>query len=156
MLNEVIDDLLALAMGNPEDMAGLDVDDVGGIVVASVKLELVDAEALCLPLGLDESAVNGVHILQTLQVDRFDRVLAKASNLSDLLEGVGSDGEKVPCVLQKCLRDPMAVSLKGHLLDPGGPAAWAQELLLVEFKGTIILPEIQVPKTARERVVDMH
>lgn len=57
MLNEVIDDLLALAMGDPEDMASLYVDDVGGVLVASVKLEFVDTEVLCLPLGLGELAV---------------------------------------------------------------------------------------------------
>jgi len=122
VLNEVIDDLLALAMGDPEDMASLYVDDVGGVLVASVKL----TEVLCLPLGLGELAVQGVHFLQAFQVDRFDCVLAKTSNLSDLLEVVGSDGEKIPSVLQKWLRDPMTLCLKGHLLDSGDPAGWAQ------------------------------
>ncbi|WFF72785.1 hypothetical protein [Proteiniclasticum sp. QWL-01] len=124
-------------------MAGFNVDDVRGILVATVKLELIDAEALCLSLGPDESAVEGVHFLQPLQVNRFDRVLAKASNLSDLLEVIGSDGKKISGVLQEWLRNPMSLRLKRHLLNSGDLAGWAQELFLVELQGSISGPKFR-------------
>ena len=59
-------------------------------------------------------------------------------------------------VLQKWLRDPMTLCLKGHLLDSGDPAGWAQQLILVEFQGSISVPEVQVPETAWGRIVDVH
>lgn len=43
VLYEVVDDLLALSIGNPEFMTGLQVDDLRGLAVAVMELELVDA-----------------------------------------------------------------------------------------------------------------
>ena len=54
VLNEVIDYLLALAVGNPENVTVLYVNDVGGVTVAMMEFKLVDTKALCLPFWLDE------------------------------------------------------------------------------------------------------
>lgn len=154
---EIKDDLLALAVGNPEDMPGLYVDDVCGVAVTIMELELVNAEALGLPLWFDERcAIDGVFILQTLQIDRLDGILAKAGDLSNLFERIASDGEKVPCILQELCRDPVALSLKRHLLDPCSLACRAKELLLFEFKQAVILSKAKMPEITRERVVDVH
>lgn len=94
---EIKDDLLALSVGNPEDMPGLYVDDVCGIAVTLMEFELVNAKALGLPFWFDERCtIDGVFILQTLQIDRLEGVLAKAGDLSDLFDHIASDCEKVP------------------------------------------------------------
>lgn len=54
VLNEVITDLLSLAVGNPEDVAGLYVNELGGVMVAMMEFKLVDTKTLCLPLCFDE------------------------------------------------------------------------------------------------------
>ena len=72
MVYEIKDDLLALAVGNPEDMPGLYVDDVCGVAVTIMEFELVNAKALGLPLWFDERcAIDGVFILQTLKPFSF-------------------------------------------------------------------------------------
>jgi hypothetical protein len=69
MVDEVIDHLLFLPMGNPEDMAGIQVYDVGGIAVTVVEFELIDGKHFCRLLRSDQlRAVDGIELLQALKV----------------------------------------------------------------------------------------
>ena len=54
MLDEVVDDLLFLAVGDPEDVPGLHVDDVRGVLPAVMELKLIDSEDLRRLFRLDE------------------------------------------------------------------------------------------------------
>ena len=69
MVDEVIDHLLFLPMGDPEDMAGIKIYDVGGIAVAVVELELINGKHFCRLLRSDQlRAVDGIELLQALKV----------------------------------------------------------------------------------------
>ena len=46
MVNEVVDDLLLLAVADPEDVAALHVDDVRSVAVPVMQLELIDTKKL--------------------------------------------------------------------------------------------------------------
>ena len=72
MVDEVIDHLLFLPMGDPEDMAGIKIYDVGGIAVAVVELELINGKHFCRLLRSDQfRAVDGIELLQALKVYGF-------------------------------------------------------------------------------------
>ena len=79
MVNEVIDDLLLLAILDPEHMAGFKVNDMCRIPPAVVKLELVDAKEPRLPLGFYELAaiVRGIELLKAFFIDRLDVFLPR-------------------------------------------------------------------------------
>ena len=90
MVDEIVDHLLLFSMGDPEDMPRVKVYDVGGVPVTVMELEFVYGEYSCGLLRTDQfRAVDGVEILQALQVYVFDCVLAKTGNLGHLLERVG-------------------------------------------------------------------
>ncbi len=83
-------------MGDPEDMARIKVYDAGSVAMAVMKLELVYGEYPCGLLRPDQlRAVNGIQLFQALQVDIFDRVLAKSCDLGDLLERIGAKREEI-------------------------------------------------------------
>ena len=81
MLDEVIHDLLFLAVRDPEDMPGKHVDDVSGIAVSVMRLELINAEETRRLLRFYQClTINGVFILK-LQIDRLYCILAKSGDL---------------------------------------------------------------------------
>ena len=112
-----MDYLLFLPVGDPKDMAGIQVYDVGGITVAVVELELINGEHLCRLLRPDQScAVNGVEFFQANQIDVFDGVLAKACNLGDLLESICAKRKEVACILVEFHGYLMAVCFERNRL----------------------------------------
>ena len=89
MVNEVVYDLFLFPLGDPEDMAGLHIDDMSRVPVTVMKLEFIDPEILCLTFRLDElHAVNGVLLLKALLVDLLDDIPAQPGDLSNLFVGV--------------------------------------------------------------------
>ena len=69
---EVVDYLLLLALLNPQDMAGIQIDDMRCKLVSVMKLEFVDRQVSRLLFWLLECfTVFGVEPLQPRFVDRF-------------------------------------------------------------------------------------
>ena len=95
MIDEVIDHLLFLAVGDPENMTGFEIDDVCGIPVAVVQLELIyTQDSRCL-LRLDELfSIDGIPVLQTFLIDCLDGILTKTGNLGYLLQSVSTGSQK--------------------------------------------------------------
>lgn len=44
MINKIVYDLFLLASGNPKNMAGFQIDDMGGVFMAVMKLEFIDSQ----------------------------------------------------------------------------------------------------------------
>ena len=49
----------------------------------------------------------------------------------------------------------MAFCLKRHLLDPSSPAGPIKELFILKLKKAVNFPEVEMPKVARGRIVDI-
>ena len=113
MLYEVIDHLLPLAMGDPENVSGLHINDVGRVPAAVVKFEPIDAKVLSLTLRLDQlRSVDGVFVPEALLIYGPDCVLVEAGEFCHLLLRVGSPGQKFNRVLMKAFGDHMTVSFE--------------------------------------------
>ena len=107
MVNEVIYNLLLFAVGNPENVTGLKVNDVCGITSAIVKLKLINAQIFSLSFGFNELAINGIEFLKACFINLLNGILAKTGNLGNLLVGISTDGKKVSGILIKFLGNPM-------------------------------------------------
>lgn len=100
--------------------------DVGGVPVAVMELEFVYGEHPCRLLRTDQfRTIDGVEILQALQVYVFDRVLTKPGNLCHLLERVGPKRQKVTGILPELHGYLVALRFERHRLHMGVPAAAA-------------------------------
>lgn len=81
VFDEVIHNLLLLAMRDPEDMPGKHVDDVCCIAMTVVQLELINAEETRRLLRLYQClAINGVLILKPFQINCLDGILEIRKN----------------------------------------------------------------------------
>ena len=133
MLDEVIHDLLFLAVRDPEDMPGKHVDDVSGIAVSVMQLELINAEETRRLLRFYQClTINGVFILKPFQIDRLYCILAKSGDLRNLLQRISPCSEKVLRVLQKFLCDPMMIGHERNRLHHGCAAVRAFQLVASE------------------------
>ena len=133
MVNKIVDDLFCLSFGNPEDVAGLYIDDVGRVPMTVMELELINPEILCLAVWLDESlAVNGIFLLKPLLVDLLDGILAQPSDLGNLFIGVSLERQQIADVLVECIRNHVAGSLETDELFLDCPAVAAPELNMWE------------------------
>ena len=157
MVNEVVDDLFLLAIGDPEDVSGLHVDDVGGVLPAVVELEFINAEDLRSLLRLDKFlAVYGVQLLQPLLVDGFHCVLAQAGDLRHLLVSICSDGEEIPCVLVKLLCYAVTDGFEGDELALRRSAGRTFELVMWEEHAAQVTAEAQMPQYDIRVGVNVH
>ena len=101
-------------------MPRVKVYDVGGVPVTVMELEFVYGEYSCGLLWTDQfRAVDGVEILQALQVYAFDCVLAKTGNLGHLLERVGPKRQQVTGVLPKLHGYLVALRFERYRLHMG-------------------------------------
>ena len=79
MIDEIIDTSLAFALGNPEHMSGLQVDDMGGIPPTVMEQELVNTEKSCGFLRLFQCfAIDCVLFLESLLVDVLHYIFSQS------------------------------------------------------------------------------
>ena len=133
-----VDDLLLLAVGNPEDVPSLQVDDDRGISVAFVERKFVNAKEPGLLLWLYEFPVTGVAVFQPLQINLLDDILAQASNSGNLLVGEGIERQQVTGILVELLGHPVAIGLEGDVLTFCCPTVRAAKLVVRHSQGTQI------------------
>ena len=111
-------------------MAGLKVDDMSGILVAVVQLELFDAQKPGLSFRFPQLlAIDGIKLLQPHLVNLLDGVLAKACKLCHCLVGQ-TPCEQVTRLVVQSIRYPMAGSLELYVLAFGCMAFWTAELVM--------------------------
>jgi len=158
MLNEVVDNLLLLAVLDPQYVSGFQIDDMCGIPVSVVKLELIDTKEPCLLLGLYEflAIIGGIHALETFFIDLLDDVFAKPCELCHLFVGVSAAGKKVTCVLMQDLRNQMAIRLKGDILAFCGTAFGAAKLIVRKLQSAQISADINMPQIDFRACVNVH
>ena len=131
MVDEVIDDLLLFSVGDPENMPGLHIDDVSGVLPAVVELGFINSEELCGLFRLDQFlSAYGVQLLQPLLVNCFYSVLSQAGNLRYLFVGVRPNRQQISCVLVQLLCHAVSSGFKGYELAPGCSAGRALELVV--------------------------
>ena len=124
MIDEIVYDLLFLAAGDPENMSGFHVDDVGSISVTVVELEFINAEEFRMFFRLNELPVRcGIKSLKAFLVNVFYNIFAQAGKFCHFLVCVGTTGQEIADILMQFCRDPVAGSFKGNVLCPGVAAA---------------------------------
>lgn len=157
MVNEVVDDLLLLAVADLEDVAALHVDDVRSVAVPVMQLELIDTKKLCLMFRLTQLfAVNRIRILQALFIDCLDNVFPKAGDLGNLLECICSMSQKIPGVLVQFFRDPVPIRFKRDELGMC-PAAFRTPKLVMRKHNTGEIPaDAKMPQSDLRMLVHMH
>ena len=112
-------------------MAGFQVDDMSGVLVAIVQLELVYAQEPGLYFRFPQLlAIDGIKLLQTLLVNLLDGVLAKASKLCHCLV-CQPPCEQVTRLVVQSIRYPMAGSLEPDVLAFGCMASGTAELVML-------------------------
>ena len=130
MLYEVVHDLLLLASGDPEDMPGLHVDDVGSIAVAVVKLKFVNTKDFCMFFRPDQLPVRcGVQFKQAFLIYCLYDVLAQTGKFSYLLVRVSPTGQEITDILMQLCRDTVSRGLEGNILHSGITASGAYVLV---------------------------
>jgi hypothetical protein len=158
MLNEVVDNLLFLAVLDPQYVSGFQIDDMCGIPASVVKFELIDAQEPCLLLGLYEllAIIVGIHALETFFINLLDNVFAKPCELCHLFVGVSSAGKKITCVLVQDPRNQMAIRLKGDILAFCGAAFGAAKLIVRKLQSAQISADIKMPQIDIMACVNVH
>ena len=137
-------------------MPRVKVYDVGGVPVTVMEPEFVYGEYSCGLLWTDQfRAVDGVEILQALQVYAFDCVLAKTGNLGHLLERVGPKRQQVTGVLPKLHGYLVALRFERYRLHMGVPAATDKLYPVKTYRGEVAA-EAQMTQHQLPVSVDMH
>ena len=156
MFDKIIDHLLFLPMGDPKDMAGIKVYDVGGITVAVVELEFINGEYLCRMFRFDQlCAIDGIEFLKADQIDVFDCVLSEPCDLSHLFECIGSECQKIPGILVQLHGYLMAFRFEWHSLHMGMPTA-AGKLHAIKTDCSEASAKAQMPECKVPMAVNVH
>ena len=121
MVNEVVDNLLLLAILDPQNMTGFEVYDMRGISATIMEFEFIDAKVSCLLLKLNEllATISGIELLETLFVNRLYDVFVETGDLCDLFIGIGASRKKIPGVLIQCRCDTMSFCFERNELAFG-------------------------------------
>ena len=155
MLDEIVDDLLLLSLGNPKNVAVRHVDDVGRVFVSVVQFELVDAKEPRMLFWAAKLSVFDVKFLEAALVNSLHDVLADTGKLADLLVGELVAGKKEADILFQLLRDAVMIRLKRDFLHVRMAAGWADVLDVLEADtcGTAANDLERVTKSAYAMVV---
>ena len=157
MSDEVIDNLLAFALGDPEHMSGLQINDMGGIPSAVMELKLVNAKVFRgLLRPFEFLAADGVFFLEALLVNVLDHILPEACDIRHILQGVGAVLKQIPGIPLKLLGDTMSFGFEQDCLHPGLFTGGAQELNPWKDNPAQGTANIQMSELRGERVVDDH
>lgn len=157
MVDEVIDDLFLLAVGDPEDVPGLHVDDVGCVLPAVMELEFIYAEDPRGLLRLDESfPAYGVEFLQPLLVDVLDHILSQPGDLRHLFVGICPVGQEIFRVLIKLFCHPVTHGFEGDELALSRPAGRALEPIMRKEHAAQVAAEAQMSQGDIRVCVDVH
>ena len=125
--------------------------------VAVMQFELVNPEEAGRLFRLDKGfPIHCVKLLEALFIDLLDDVLTQPRDFGDLLEGVCSLGEQVPCIVVKGECDAMPLRLEQHFLHLGYMAMRTIELLPVETEAGQGRAYGQMPQVNAAMVVHVH
>ena len=155
MLDEIVDDLLLLSLGNPKNVAVRHVDDVGRVFVSVVQFELVDAKEPRMLFWAAKLSVFDVKFLEAALVNSLHDVLADTGKLADLLVGELVAGKKEADILFQLLRDAVMIRLKRDFLHVRMAAGWADVLDVLEADTCGTAANREVLQDFLESLIDM-
>ena len=94
MLDKVIYNLLFLTTGNPKDMPGFHIDDVGRISVTIMQFELINTQKFRGFFRLDQlSIISSIQFPESLFIDILYGILTKAGKFSHFLVCINTGSE---------------------------------------------------------------
>ena len=159
MVDEVIDYLFLLALLNPENVPCFQINDMGGVFVAVMKLEFVNCQVFCLFSGLFQRfSIFGLNRIKTFQpcfVYILDSMLLQTCQLRYLLIGK-AELQKILCVGQQFLGDVVVVSFERNPLHDCFPALRADKAVLVQHHKAYPAAKTQMSQSDRVLVMDVH
>ena len=127
-------------------MTGFKVYDVSGIASAVMKLELIYTEIFSLFFRLYKllAIIGCINALETFFINFLDCIFTKPSDLSYLLVCISSPCKQIAGILMKCIRNKMAIRLKGDELALGGSTLRTAELIMREQQSAQVSTNTEV------------
>ena len=163
MLDEIVDDLLALSVSDPEDMPSLTVDDMCCKPMIVMQFEFVDHQDLCVllwllqPQGVAFLSLAALRIFpaEPIFVNILHRKLSQASQGRHCFVRVAVS-KKLLCVVLQFLGDHVMLCAEGHRFHTSLVALGAEILLSGETNIAQCRTDRKMPKGHGAGVVHMH
>lgn len=99
MINKIVYDLFLLASGNPKNMAGFQIDDMGGVFMAVMKLEFIDSQISTAGIGFlqhwSEFRLIRIKPAQPGFINLANEMSSDTSPLSDFLQGIAAACQQI-------------------------------------------------------------